>query len=278
MPAQHRTPEDLTLSPREADYGRAGKPERWWLGGDPIASAVFDVLSATFPQGERFFMDSLRAYRDQVPPKLKGEIAAFITQEALHTREHVAFNRHIVAHGCDLAAMEARSKALLDDARSRPAYVQLAATVAMEHFTAILAHLVLSTPRLLYGADAETAKLWRWHSIEEIEHKAVAYDTLNHVLKDVPAHKRWLLRTAVMTTTTTRFLKAITQNIFQILREDGLSHAAAWRGLLRYVVVSPGVLWRVIPLWLAFYKPGFHPWEHDDRELLIAADRELAAA
>ena len=49
--------------------------------------------------------------------------------------------------------------------------------MALEHFTAILAHELLADPRHLAGADRETADLWRWHACEEIEHKGVAYDT-----------------------------------------------------------------------------------------------------
>jgi predicted metal-dependent hydrolase len=275
--AVSRTPGDLTIRPRDIAFGRGRQPERWWLNGDPVGSAVFDALSATFPQGERFFMDSLRPYRDRVPPALRAQIAAFITQEALHTREHVAFNRHIVEHGRDLAAMEARSKAMLDEGRARAPHVQLAATVAMEHFTAILAHLVLSDPALLEGADPETARLWRWHSIEEIEHKGVAYDTFLHISAHIPAHKLWLFRSSVMLHTTGRFLKSIGRNVLQILREDGLDDGATRRALLRYLLVSPGVLARVIGPWLAFFRPGFHPWDHDDRALIAEAERELAA-
>jgi predicted metal-dependent hydrolase len=273
-----RTPKDLQIKPRDYAFGRGLARERWWLGGDPVASAIFDALSATFPQGERFFMDSLRRYKDQAPPELQAQIAAFITQEALHTREHVAFNRHIVAQGRDLAAMEARSKALLDEARERPDYIQLCATVAMEHFTAIFAHLILSDPRLLRGADPEIARLWRWHGLEEIEHKAVAYDVMNHVLRGARPRKRWMLRCAVMIDTTRLFVGAIRANIAQILREDGLDPARARRALARYFLLSPGCLWRVLPLYFAFFLPGFHPWKHDDRALLQRVEGEIAPA
>lgn len=272
------TPADLQIKPRNYAFGRERAPARWWLGGDPAASAIFDALSATFPQGERFFMDSLRPYRDQAPKELQAQIQAFIAQEALHTREHVAFNQHILAHGRDLPAMERRSKEMLDLARSRPAYMQLAVTVALEHFTAILAHLVLSDERFLKGADREAARMWRWHALEEIEHKAVAYDALMHILKDVPRHRRWLLRTGVMMDVTRRFLQAISANVLQILREDGKNDRATRRSLWRYLFITPGAALRVLPLYLSFFRPGFHPWQHDDRALLRAAEADLAAA
>ncbi|WP_163614760.1 metal-dependent hydrolase, partial [Klebsiella pneumoniae] len=52
---------------------------------------------------------------------------------------------------------------------------QLAATAALEHLTAIMADCLLSNPRWLEGADPTMARLWRWHALEETEHKAVAY-------------------------------------------------------------------------------------------------------
>jgi uncharacterized protein len=273
-----RTPSDLKIRPRDYAFGRGRTAARWWLGGDPVASAVFDALSATFPQGERFFMDSLRRYKERTPPELQAQIAAFITQEALHTREHVVFNRQMVENGRDLAAMEARSKALLDEARERPDYIQLGATVAMEHFTAIFAHLILSDPRYLRGAEPEIARLWRWHAMEEIEHKAVAYDALAYVLRGAPRRKRWLLRCAIMADTTVRFVGAIKANILQILAEDGFEPKAARRAVARYFLASPGPLWRVLPLYLSFYLPGFHPWKHDDRALLRRTEAELSPA
>src|SRR3546814_2150957 len=40
-----------------------------------------------------------------------------------------------------------------------------------------LAHDALANPTHLGGAADEARQLWRWHAIEEIEHKAVAFDT-----------------------------------------------------------------------------------------------------
>src|SRR3546814_4024214 len=66
--------------------------------------------------------------------------------------------------------------------------MQLAATCALEHFTAILANAVLSDPAHLVGADTEAQRMWRWHAVEEIEHKAVAYDTWLYATRAMP---RW---------------------------------------------------------------------------------------
>ena len=82
------TPADLTITPRDLKVDRNTRNARWWHGGDPIATAYFNALSAAFPQGETFFIESVRRYRDQVDEPLREQIAAFVQQEAMHTREH----------------------------------------------------------------------------------------------------------------------------------------------------------------------------------------------
>ena len=53
----------------------------------------FNALSLLFPAGERFFMDSVRNYRDRIhDPVLRKQVLGFIGQEAMHTREHVDYN------------------------------------------------------------------------------------------------------------------------------------------------------------------------------------------
>ncbi len=128
------TPTDLTITPRDRRFGRERATERHWLNGDPIATAFFNALSFTFPRGEAFFIDSVRAFRDGVPPKLAGEIAAFIKQEVVHSREHLAFNRQVTAHGYDVSLLDRDVTMVLDLARQRPPLVSLAATMALEHF------------------------------------------------------------------------------------------------------------------------------------------------
>src|SRR6478752_1947654 len=87
------TPADLTITPRDRRFARSNKPGRWWNGADPVATALYNALSATFPKGEAFFVESVRAFREGAPEKLAQEIRAFTTQEVMHSREHVAFNK-----------------------------------------------------------------------------------------------------------------------------------------------------------------------------------------
>ncbi len=271
------TPSDLTIRPRDLSFGRETAGERWWLGGDPIATAFYNALSATFPLGERFFMDSVRRYRDDAAPAQQPRIAAFLAQEAMHTREHLYFNRQIADHGYDMAAMEARTAARIAFARRFTPLQQLAATVALEHFTAILAHAVLADPRHLEGASAQAKAMWRWHALEEIEHKAVAHDTLLAATRHLPAWRRWGLRASTMAVATWLLFSGIGGNIAGLFTADGINTPSTWRRLFAFLLVRPGILRQVMGGYLTYFGPGFHPWRRDDRDLVAEAQRTLPA-
>ncbi|HYW15974.1 MAG TPA: metal-dependent hydrolase [Allosphingosinicella sp.] len=271
------TPTDLTITPRDRRFGRGAKTERWWLAGNPYGSALYDALSVTFPKGEAFFVESVRAFRDDAPPRLAEEIRAFITQEVMHSREHVAFNRRAVEAGYDIAPLEARVDYRIEETKSRPPIVNLAATMALEHFTAILASELLGDPSHLEGADPQSAALWRWHSIEEIEHKGVAYDTWLHATRHWTRRKRWMVKSLVMLKVTRNFLVERTQGALMLLAQDGIKGPRAWGGLFWYMMVSPGMVRKILGAWVKFFLPGFHPWKHDDRQLIAEAERSLEA-
>lgn len=272
------TPTDLTITPRDRRFGRDRATPRHWLNGDPIATAFFNALSITFPRGEAYFIESVRAFRDGVPDRLVGEIAAFIKQEIVHSREHLAFNRQVADHGYDVSRLDADVTMVLDMAKRRPPIVSLAATMALEHFTAILAHELLGDPRHLEGADPEVAALWRWHAVEEIEHKGVAHDTWMHATRDWPRFRRWWVKSLMMLIVTKHFLRHRARGMVELLRQDGVTGRRAWGGLLHYALVRPGMLRRVARPWLGYFLPGFHPWKVDDRALIALADTPYADA
>jgi hypothetical protein len=270
-----RTPADLKIKPREIAFGREANYGRWWLGGDPAATAFHNALSVTFPQGERFFMDSVRHYRDRTREPLTSQIAAFVAQEAMHSREHVFFNKKVTERGYDISMMERRIEWRIRLARRTPPAVQLAATVALEHFTAILAHTALSNPHLVEGGDPEAVRMWRWHAMEEIEHKAVAYDTFMTAVGGGPLG-RWLLRNVVMVLLTLFFTYNITRNVIDFFAQDRLNNLRTWGRLLRYLWGPRGFLSSSVGAYFAFYLPDFHPWQVDDRALIAGMQAEYA--
>jgi predicted metal-dependent hydrolase len=276
--ARKATPPDLTITPRDRRFGRGAATGRWWLGGDPIGSTMYDALSVTFPKGEAFFVESVRAFREGAPPGLAADIRAFTTQEVMHSREHVQFNRRAAGAGYDLSALERRVDERLEITKTRPPIVNLAATMALEHFTAILAHELLRDPRHLAGADPQSASLWRWHSVEEIEHKGVAYDTWLHATRDWPRGKRWKVKAKVMLYVTRNFIVDRVHGTLALLAQDGITGPRAWARFLWFSFVRPGMMRKILGAWFAFFLPGFHPWKHDDRALIARAERELCYA
>ena len=273
-----KTPDDLCITPRDERFGRGSTQPRWWHGGDPVATAFFNALSTTFPRGEAFFIESVRAFRDGTPPKLASEINAFIKQEVNHSREHVAFNRRVVDAGYDVSRLERRVVETLELVKSRPPIANLCVTMALEHFTAILAHDMLSDPDAFRGADEETRAMWRWHAIEEIEHKGVAYDTWLHATRDWSRWRRWKVKSMVMLAVTSRFITYRVEGILDLLEQDGMKGPAVWWRLFWFAFGRPGMLRRVFPAWARYFLPGFHPWTHDDRALIALADSPYDAA
>ncbi|MHA6334192.1 metal-dependent hydrolase [Qipengyuania sp. CAU 1752] len=265
---QTPTPDDLEITIRNRRFGRGIDARRWWLGGDPVGTAWMNALSATFPRGEAFFIESVKAFRDGADPQLASEIRAFVKQEINHTREHVAFNRMASDHGYDIDAIDARVAELLAELKGRPLILNLAATMALEHFTAMLGHELLGNPAYLEGADGDLGDLWRWHSAEEVEHKGVAYDTWLHATRDWSRFRRWKVKSLMMMLVTVRFIRHRTQDTMELLAQDGLT-GWKWRfKLAQYLLVKPGFLRRIVPGWLAYFMPGFHPWNEDDRALI----------
>ena len=275
--ARAGTPRDLTITPRDRRFGRGARTDHWWMGGDPVATAFYNALSATFPKGEAFFVESVRLFREGAPAKLEHEIKAFVTQEVMHSREHVQFNKRALEGGYDLSPLENRVEWRLSITRARPPIVNLAATMCLEHFTAVIAHQLLKNPRHLAGADPESAAMWRWHAVEEIEHKGVAYDTWLHATRAWPRAKRWKVKLKVMLFVTRNFVVDRSLGTLELLRQDGVTGARAWARMLWFAWVRPGMLRKILGAWAAFFLPGFHPWKIDDRALIAAEEKRAEA-
>lgn len=276
--ARFKSPEDLTITPRDRRFGRGTVQQRWWLRGDPIATAFYNALSITFPRGEAYFIESVRAFREGTPPKLEREIKAFITQEVMHSREHVAFNKRVVEAGYDITALEKKVVESLELTKGRPEIFNLCVTMALEHYTAIMAQQMLEDPRIFAGADPEQVALWKWHAIEEIEHKGVAYDTWLHASRDWTRGKRWRVKSLIMLVVTKNFWINRYKGVMLLLAQDGIAGPKAHARVLWFLFGNPGVIRNLFMPWASFFLPGFHPWNHDDRHLIQMADSDYEAA
>ena len=247
---------------------------RHWYGNDPFETHLFNALSLTFPFGEKEFIDSVRAFSDRITdPQLKDDVRAFIGQEMQHSREHEAFNAWIASLGLPAQYIwdfiEKRQAEM--KAKSRP-IDRLAVTCALEHFTAIMAEAFLTNPELLAEFDERVRTMWVWHAIEETEHKSVAFDVFEHVGGE------YSTRVWTMMLITFLFIRNQTHFHRTLMKADGeLFNVKSWaRGLYKYWGPK-GVFTKLAPAYLAYYRRDFHPWQHDNRELVARYKREVEA-
>jgi predicted metal-dependent hydrolase len=250
---------------------------RWHPEGLHV-SQFFNALSLFFPEGESFFIDAVLHFRDRIKdPKLAEQVKGFLGQEAMHSREHRRYNRALVEAGLPAKELEDWLLRRLDFVRKYATpEEQLAVTIALEHFTAIMAHEVLSDDRILAGADPRMAAIWRWHAIEETEHKAVAYD----VYRDVVGQQglAYWRRARVMVMTTVTFWTFVFLYQLRLVRTDGAgTDVGGWWTLFRWLWIHPGNMRHLVRPWLDYFRRDFHPWQHDNHQYVEAWKAEYEA-
>ncbi len=249
---------------------------RHWLGGDPYATAFFNALSAVFPRGEAFMIESLSAWQDKVSGQLADDVKNFIQQEAAHSREHAGMNRALIRSGYDIAPLDLAIRKFVEFFSATSDLTKLGATMCIEHLTAIVAAEMLADPRHLEGCDPEIKKLWIWHGIEEIEHKAVAFDVWMHATREWSPFRRWITRTSMVSTVSFTFFINRTRGQVELLRQDGVGWRQALPRIIQYGFKKGGIGRRVLKPWAQFLKPGFHPWDIDDHALIDKGEAMLA--
>jgi hypothetical protein len=198
----------------------------------------------------------------------------FNAQEGVHGREHARYNARLKAQGYPIDAMESRVERLLAFVSHKtPKRWQLAATCALEHFTALMAQFLLADPRLLARAHPTMAALWKWHAAEENEHKSVAYDVF------LAAGGTYAERAGVMLAATVIFWAKVLEHQVRMMRHDGTaSSIREWAALIRFLAYEPGGMLGLVRHYLAYFRPRFHPRDIDASALLEAWRREYATA
>jgi hypothetical protein len=263
-----QTPPDVRVIPRDVHFRTESAHGTAWLGGDPVATAVFNALSLTFPDGERLFMDSVRAFRRQLQGGLADDVRAFIAQEAIHSREHASLNAGLDRRHYPVDWIEASVRRRIAFLRRLGPMRMLGVTIALEHFTAMLADMFDADPELWAGTPEEIVRLWRWHAMEETEHKAVAFDVFQEVSKDWAPFRRYLFRARIMALTSAHFTGNIIRYAAALLEADGIGRWTARWQVTRFLFGKPGIFRKLGPRYREWYHPGFHPWNHDNRQKL----------
>src|SRR5574343_1591728 len=122
--AQHNDKQHPIVPREKLDFGFDDSIPKHWFGGDPFRTRFFDAMSLIFPPGEKFFMVTVRDYRDQITdPKLLQDIKDFNRQEAQHSMLHTQYNNRLHRQGIDgpeiLKRQEQRLFGLLRSRTSR---------------------------------------------------------------------------------------------------------------------------------------------------------------
>ena len=236
----------------------------------------FNTLSIFFPVGENFFIQSVRNYRDEILDKeLRKTVSAFIGQEAFHSREHVDYNNAMIEAGIPVAEMEDTVVKLLGWVqKTLPKSAQLAATVALEHLTAMLANLLLEEDRFIKGSDVHFEAIWKWHAMEETEHKGVVFDVYNEVVgTDAFAYS---LRCFAFLVANLIFWSLFYRYYFKVVKSRGEhKNLSGWITSFRNQFGKRGIFPSMFGEWISFFKPDFHPWQHNNMHVLDEAEALL---
>lgn len=265
------------IAPRDIRFKSDDALSKDWNGGDAFRTAFFNSMSILFPYGEKSFIDSVRAQAEKITDeRLKQDIRGFMAQESIHRREHQRFNELLCsARGYDLDYLEKSIREDMKAVNGLDPLFWLATTVAYEHLTSTIAHCLLTQESWLRGADPSVAKIWRWHAIEEIEHKSVAFDVYFAV-----GGTRAQLR-KVMLLMSWEFLGLyMFRNVVHMLGRNKTPLGVTLKSAASFLLGKHGLFRANWNSYWMFFARDFHPTRIDDRELLqrsIAAE-QLALA
>jgi uncharacterized protein len=264
----------LVRKPR-LDFSRS--IDRFYLGGNPVKTHIFNALNLLFPDGERFFVKSVHDHaQDVADSQLLRDVRAFAGQEGQHAHQHERFFENLAQQGYSFERLLDRFQKLARWSKNVPRPIRLAITAGAEHYTATMAAGLLESG-ILDECDPTMRNLMTWHALEEIEHKHVAYDVLvacypktSYPLRQIG----FIAATAVIASFTFAGLRML---LIQDGKRGRLSRAqfqAARAELnrgreLRFRRKLRGAL-------LKYLVPGFHPSQQDDRAVLERFTPEVA--
>lgn len=262
----HVPPHDHKITPRDVTFNITDQSPKYWFGNDPFKTHFFNAFFTTFPPGEDFFVRSVIYYRSQITDaKLQQEITDFSTQEGHHSRCHQDHMDVLTRQGYTSLVRENKIIDTLGKwSNRRFPLTSLLLTLALEHFTALLAHQALMEPEHFADpAHEDFLPLFKWHAAEEIEHKAVAYD----VYKTIDG--RYWPRVFAMIGATLGLLLILPIRMTPLLFKDKvLFKWSTWRNGLPFLFGKNGLFTKPWRHYLMFYQRDFHPWDVQDYQLI----------
>lgn len=275
LPSSSNTPEGVSIKARNMSFKIEQALATDWADNDAFLTAIFNAMSISFPSGEKNFIDSVRVYQDRIEdPKLRSEVKGFFKQEGIHSREHRKYNQLLCQQrGYDLGELEGVYLNRIEASKNDPKItnrVMLASTVAVEHFTASFGESFLRG-KLVKNVEGPLGDLWRWHSLEELEHKSVAFDVYRQIGGDNK------MRTTVMRLSMMTLFWDVMKVAIKILRHD--QQLWKWKtvkSMAKFLFSKQGFIRIHVPAYKAFFRDDFHPWDIDNRPLLEHWQEKLA--
>jgi uncharacterized protein len=257
--------------------------EKHWILNSPIATHFVNSMHIVFPEGEKFFVRSVRRFAPRITdPQLKKDINAFCGQEGIHAREHERFWEVMQEQGLkpELFAKFLKVTAFSGKFSLENVMVKglnkvkpelgdkfaLSVTTALEHYTAILANALFHEPIATNDNIApQMLELLHWHASEEIEHKAVCFD----VLKEVD--DSYLLRISGMGAASLMLWGYIVtgQVMFYIIDKERNIVQMPVEAYLLFKTIVLGEIGKGLARHLFdYFKRDFHPDDIDDKHLI----------
>ena len=257
---------------RRMDYNFENTP-KYWCANDPAMTHYFTGLSTLFPEGESYFVRSVRALREhaKLNEALDREISAFIGQEAMHSKEHHTFHISAQQHGLNPESLEKVTGIVLKGLEKIFSKKwNLLVTVGLEHYTAVLVVSMMETVNE-YMTDKTIRDLWLWHSVEETEHKAVAFDLYEYLYGN--GLNAYFPRVTIFTLS----LILITglSTIYQIVlmkRDKQLSNLKTWQNFFNFAAKQYKTF---IPKFFEYYRYDFHPNQTNEKNLVATTKIKL---
>ncbi|EFV14165.1 metal-dependent hydrolase [Segniliparus rugosus] len=263
-------------------FGEPEPMDRYYADDNIALSHFVAGLSFGFPPGEEAFIRSVRRFSDKVTdPVLKKRVAGFIGQEAVHGQQHNSLNEKLAELGYQNRSeaffkyfIRYEERFLDRDPKRHPLlrYASLASTALAEHFTAIAATRLLTTPEVqALLTDPEVKNLLNWHAFEELEHKSVAFDVYRAA--NGPEWLRvWMMRAAVVLMGPALILSTVASIAATdpVGRRQPIRVAREMWQLLRGPFIKG-----IIPEMWEFTRWGFHPDDIDTTALLEKWSEEL---
>jgi predicted metal-dependent hydrolase len=246
---------------------------RHWFGDNAVQTHIFNGLNLVFPDGERFFVRAVMDHADRIhDPELRAQIKGFVGQEGWHAHEHERYFATMREQGYRIDGFLDRFRKFAQwTNKYLPGSFRLAVTAGAEHYTATLGVFALTGGRLP-EAHPVMRQLITWHAVEEIEHKAVAFDVLRAV------NPSYALRIAGFLFATVALAGWTVSALRMLLRQDGIDKAEAKAMLLELERRDRGRMRRALrDGFRAYFRRDFHPSDVDDMEIARAQLAEIAA-